>query len=304
MEKKPFRDLNTYLKESFGQRVYKISIDAGFGCPNREGGGTGCIYCNDRGSGTGLMSKGAGIEEQIEQGMAALKRKYGNVNAFIAYYQSFTNTYAPADQLEKMWRPVEKYHEIVAISVGTRPDCINIQSLELLSSFNPKRRVFLELGLQSINDATLLWVGRGHKVEDFGKAVEMARPYPVELVAHIILGFPGQTDKEVIETAQYLSKLKVKGVKIHLLYVPSASSLRKLYDEGRFIPVDMDRYVDMVCLFLEYLDPLIVIHRLTGDAHRGELVAPLWSADKTRTLRKIEEELHRRDSWQGKLWMS
>lgn len=301
MQQKPYNDLKSYLIRVFGGRVYKITIDAGLSCPNRIHG-AGCIYCNERGSGTGLWEKGYNIETQIRIGMEGLRRKYRGIDGFIAYFQSYTNTYAPLQELKANWDTIRKFSEIKALSVGTRPDCIDPDRLNLLNDFSADYKIFLELGLQSINEETLLWIGRGHDVRDFTNAVTLAAKYPFHIVAHVIFGFPEQDIKEIIKTAQYLSDIAVHGVKIHLLYVAKGSRLADIYQKGAFIPVAREKYVEMVCTFLEHLSPAIVIHRLTGDAHRGELVAPLWSTDKAAVIREIENMLLKDRGFQGKYY--
>lgn len=290
MKKRPYRDLKSYFWDTFGKKVYKITIDAGLSCPNRDNG-LACIYCNERGSGTGLAKSGVAIEQQIERGIEGLKRKYGNVDAFIAYFQSYTNTYERPKKLKELWSKIRNFKEIVGISVGTRPDCVDKEKLDVLNEFAMDYKVFLELGLQSINEKTLQWIGRGHTVEDFTKAVALAKEYPFHIVAHIIIGFPEQDEREIEDTAKYLNQLKVDGVKIHLLYVAKNSRLERLFYDGEFKPIDLEKYVDFVVLFLENLSPHIVIHRLTGDAHKGELIAPLWSAQKAKVIKMIEERL-------------
>jgi len=293
MKKRPYRDLKSYFLEIFGKKVYKITIDAGLSCPNRDVG-TPCIYCNDRGSGTGLAKQGYTIEEQIKKGMDGIRRKYGDVDAFIAYFQSYTNTFASPEELRTIWSNVRKFKEIVGISVGTRPDCLDKERLDVLNEFSKDYKVFLELGLQTINPETLKWIGRGHQVDDFTKAVKLAKMYPFDIVAHIIIGFPEQNEEEIIQTAQYLNSLKVDGVKIHLLYVAKGSRLEQLYNDGGFVPIKRERYVELVALLLQNLSPEIVVHRVTGDAHKGELIAPLWSAEKALVIKLIEEELMKR----------
>lgn len=301
MNKKPYNDLKSYLAEIFGGRVYKITIDAGLSCPNRIDG-SGCIYCNERGSGTGLMTKGYDIEAQIRLGIDALRRKYKKIDAFIAYFQSYSNTYAPLLDLKKNWDTIRKFTEIKALSVGTRPDCIDIDRLNLLSDYSHDYKVFLELGLQSINEETLKWIKRGHTVRDFTNAVRLASRYPFHIVAHVIFGFPEQDIKEITQTARYLSHIGVNGVKIHLLYVAKGSRLEEIYQTGKFIPLNREKYIELVSNFLEHLRPDIVIHRLTGDAHRGELVAPLWSLDKTSVIREINNRLKENQSFQGRYY--
>ncbi len=293
MKKRPYRDLKSYFLEVFGKKVYKVTVDAGLSCPNRDKDSP-CIYCNDRGSGTGFAKAGLSIEQQLRQGINGVRRKYGDVNAFIAYFQSYTNTYAPPHVLKNIWSNVKKFDEIVGISVGTRPDCVDSESLDVLNDFSAKYKIFLELGLQTINEERLKWIGRGHSLEDFTNAVRLARRYPFHIVAHLIFGFPGQDEAEIVETARYLNDLGVQGVKIHLLYVAKGSRLEKLYNEGSFVPVDQERYINMVVTFLENISRDTVIHRVTGDAHKGELIAPLWSANKPLVIDLIEKELLKR----------
>ncbi len=299
MDKKQYNDLKSYFTKTFGGRVYKITIDAGLTCPNRINN-TGCIYCNERGSGTGLLKQGYDIEAQIRHGMEGLRRKYKKINAFIAYFQSYTNTYAPLSVLKANWDVIRNFPDIAGLSVGTRPDCIDEERLDLLNDFSDEYKIFIELGLQTINEETLKWIGRGHSLKDFADAVKLARKYPFHIIAHVIFGFPGQDISEITKTARYLSDLGVHGVKIHLLYVATGSTLSDIYKKGDFSPVDKETYIEMVCAFLEHLSPDIVIHRLTGDAHRGELLAPLWSMDKTTVLREIERRLIDENSFQGR----
>lgn len=303
MKNKLYNDLNSYLVEIFGKKVYKITIDAGLTCPNRVGG-TGCIYCNERGSGTGLMQKGYNIEAQIKMGMEGLQRKYKNIGGYIAYFQSYTNTYAPLDILEKNWAEIKKFKDIVGLSVGTRPDCVSHDVFKLLNTFTDSYKVFLELGLQTIDEKILAWINRGHGVSHFVEAVKMAKKYPFHIVAHVIFGFNGQDKNDVIKLAHFLSDLDIDGVKIHLLYVSKNTPLEKEFFEGNFIPISREKYVELVCTFLDYLKDTIVIHRLTGDAHKGELIAPQWSSDKAGLLKEIVETLKIKNSYQGKLWKS
>jgi radical SAM protein (TIGR01212 family) len=300
-KKKLYNDLSSYLKEVFGKKVYKISIDSGLTCPNRING-MGCIYCNDRGSGTGLFKEGFDIESQIKLGMEGLKRKYKNVEAFIAYFQSFTNTFAPITVLEKNWSVIKNFREIVGISVGTRPDCLSDDVVKLLNSFTSNYKVFLELGLQTIDENLLKWINRGHNVSDFLDAINRVSKYNFHVVAHVILGFMNQEQEDMINLAKFLSAHKIDGVKIHLLYVAKNSPLEKEYEKGNFIPISREKYVELVCTFLEHLREDIVIHRLTGDAHKGELIAPKWSEDKAGVLKDITDFLKKRNTYQGKQW--
>jgi len=296
----PYRDLNSYLKERFGTRVQKVTLDAGLTCPNRDGrvGVGGCLYCNARGSGTGAFSRGLSISEQLEEGMARLSRRYG-ASRFIAYFQSFSNTYAPVDALRALYSAALAFPEVVGLSIGTRPDCLSPEILDLLAEIARERLLWLELGLQSAHDQTLKLINRGHDVACFTRAVKDAADRNLEVVAHAILGLPGEGPEEMAATARYLGSLPVQGVKIHLLYVVEGSALEELYRSGRYRPLEEEEYVRLVADFLELLPPHLVIHRLTGDPHPEELVAPAWCRDKSRVLAGIREELFHRGSRQG-----
>ncbi|MCX7769560.1 MAG: TIGR01212 family radical SAM protein [Proteobacteria bacterium] len=301
MKNKLYNDLSSYLKMLFGKKVYKITIDSGLTCPNRING-TGCIYCNDRGSGTGLYAIGVDIESQIKKGMEGLKRKYKSIGGYIAYFQSYTNTFAPIELLEKNWSVIKNFKEIVGLSVGTRPDCLSDEVLNLLNSYTKEYKVFLELGLQTIDEDLLKWVNRGHGIAEFIDAVSRASKYNFHIVVHIIIGFMGQDREDMIKLAKFLSNLSVHGVKIHLLYVAKNSPLEKEYEKGLFMPLSREKYVELVSVFLEYLREDIVIHRLTGDAHRGELIAPKWSEDKAGVLKDIVDFMEKNEIYQGKRW--
>jgi radical SAM protein (TIGR01212 family) len=299
----PYRDLNSYLRERFGARVQKVTLDAGLTCPNRDGrvGVGGCLYCNERGSGTGAWSQGQSISAQLEEGMARLGRRYG-ASRFIAYFQSFSNTYAPVDSLRAIYQEALAFPEVVGLSIGTRPDCLSPEILDLLANLARERLVWLELGLQSAHDDTLKRINRGHDVACFTQAVEAIAARGLEVVAHVILGLPGEGPAEMAATARYLAGLPLQGVKIHLLYVVRGSGLEGLYQAGSYRPLEAGEYITLVADFLELLPPHLVIHRLTGDPHREELVAPAWCLDKSKVLKGIREELARRGSRQGSAW--
>ena len=300
-----YRDYNTYLKEIFGERVQKISLDAGLSCPNRDGtiSDKGCIYCDSRGSGTGAMiNRGLSIDEQIMESRKRLKRRYG-ARKFIAYFQSFTNTYAPVSQLEKLYDRALHYPDMVGLSVGTRPDCVDKEILGLLHSYQEKYLVWVEYGLQSSHDATLSKINRGHDVACFEQGVRMAKDFGLNVCAHIILGLPGETRDMMLQTARFLGRLPVDGVKIHLLYIVKDAPLAILYEKGEYQCLEQEAYVDLVVDVLECLPPGMVIQRLTGDAAEEELIAPLWAKHKSNTLERIRKRLEERDTWQGRLFL-
>jgi len=299
----PYRDLNSYLKGRFGARVQKITLDAGLTCPNRDGrvGTGGCLYCNARGSGTGAWGRGRDITAQIEAGIARLARRYGAAR-FIAYFQSFSNTYAPAARLRQLYDAALAFPQVVGLSIGTRPDCLEDDVLELLAAYARDRLVWLELGLQSAHDVTLTRLNRGHDVACFSEAAARAAARGLPVVAHVILGLPGEGPREMAATAAYLARLPLQGVKIHLLYVIKDSALARLYESGEYDCLTEDQYVNFVVDFIERLPPHLVIHRLTGDPHAEELLAPSWCLDKSRVLRRIREEFARRSTRQGSRW--
>ncbi len=296
----PYLDLNSHLRRRFGQRVQKIALDAGFTCPNRDGRVSkgGCLYCNARGSGTGAWAQGLNLTAQLRQGMARLKDRY-QTDRFIAYFQSFSNTYAPVARLQALYDEVLGFPEVVGLSVGTRPDCLEEGVLELLAGYARERLLWLELGLQSAHDRTLAALNRGHDVACFTRGVERAAALGLEVVAHVILGLPGEGPGEMAATADYLARLPLQGVKIHLLYVVRGSGLARLYQEGAYACLSGDDYVSLVVNFVELLPRRLVIHRLTGDPYPQELLGPDWCLDKARVLRRIREEFLRRGSRQG-----
>ncbi|MBU0986387.1 MAG: TIGR01212 family radical SAM protein [Proteobacteria bacterium] len=298
---KRYYDFNTYLRSLFGGRVQKITIDAGLSCPNRDGkiSTGGCIYCNARGSGTGAYAKGLSVSDQIIKGKQALSKRY-KAKKFIAYFQSFSNTYAPIGKLERLYREALAIDGVVGLSIGTRPDCVDEPVLKLLQNFAKKYLVWIEYGLQSAHDSTLDLINRGHDFKCFVQAVEATSKRGIKICAHVILGLPNEHRKQMLETAKAVADLKIDGVKIHLLYVVRGTNLAKLYDEGKYKCLSQEAYVNLACDFLERIPKDTVVQRLTGDPHPGELLAPMWSLKKSETLALIQKTLEKRDSWQGK----
>jgi radical SAM protein (TIGR01212 family) len=300
---KRYNDLNSHLRSLFGVRVQKISLDAGLTCPNRDGtlSTGGCIYCNTRGSGTGAYTRGISIRNQLLNGKKILAKRY-RAKKFIAYFQSFSNTYAPVDKLKRLYDAALAVDDVVGLSIGTRPDCINASILDLLEDYAKTHLVWVEYGLQSAHDATLKFINRGHDLQSFQSAVKTTRNRGIKICAHVILGLPGEQKHHMLQTAQKLAALGVDGVKIHLLYVVKGTRLENLYRQGNYRCLAQREFVDLVCDFLEHLPPDMVIQRLTGDPHPGELVAPQWAPKKSQTLQMIKGRLAARDTWQGKLY--
>jgi radical SAM protein (TIGR01212 family) len=297
-----YRSYNSYLRDLFGERVQKIPLDAGFTCPNRDGtvSAGGCIYCDRRGSGSGASSeRGESLDAQIVRGVNWAKKKYGAAK-FIAYFQSFTNTYGPVARLRELYGGALKIEGIVGLSVGTRPDCVDDAVLDLLSAYRENYLVWLELGLQSAHDSTLLHINRGHDVACFDRAVAQAHAKGLNVCAHVILGLPEETPEMMVQTARHLTGLAVEGVKIHALYVVAGTPLAEIHARGGYQCLEQEEYVDLVLDFLERLPPNVVIQRLTGDPMPEELVAPLWMREKTKTLNLVKKRFEERDTWQGK----
>jgi hypothetical protein len=283
-----YLSLNQYLRSVFGERVQKISLDAGFTCPNRDGtkGRGGCIYCDAKGSGTGAYESGKDIAEQMKAGISRAGRRYG-AKKFIAYFQSFSNTYGPVDRLEDIYKQALIGSEVVGLSIGTRPDCVDKERLELISRLGEGRMVWMEYGLQSASDATLARINRRHTVSDFIRAVEISRQYGLMICAHIIFGLPGEGRSEMEDTVRLLASLKVDGVKFHHQYIVENTELNRLYKAGKYKPITQKDYVEMVAWALVNLPKGTVIQRLTGDPPRDQLVAPAWSFDKIQTIAMI-----------------
>ncbi len=299
---KPYRDFNSYLRELFGCRVQKITLDAGLTCPNRDGavGYGGCIYCNARGSGTGL-SKSLSIRQQIERGKEILGKRY-KARKFLGYFQSFSNTYAPIEKLKSLYEEALSVPDVVGLCIGTRPDCVSAEILDLLAEYRKSHLIWLEYGLQSAKNETLRIINRGHSVEDFVHAVERTRKRKIPICVHVILGLPGETAEDMINTSKFLADLDIQGVKIHLLYVIKETRLHHMYKEGAYRCLDRETYVKLVGEFIAHLPPHVVIQRITGDPHREELVAPIWALEKRKNINLIHEYMRKHDLYQGKFW--
>ncbi len=302
---KRYNDLNTYLRSLFDCRVQKIYIDAGLSCPNRDGtiSTGGCIYCNARGSGTGAHRSGQSITEQVRIVKRHMARRY-KAKKFIAYFQSFSNTYAPVEHLKTLYDDALSVEDVIGLFIGTRPDCVDEPILELLQHYNENYLVWIEYGLQSAHDATLARINRGHDFKCFEKAVDMAKRRDIKVCAHVILGLPFEKKQQMLETARIISGMGIDGIKFHHLSVLKGTALEQLYNNGSYHCLEQNEYMDIVCDFLELLPEEMIIQRITGDPHEDELIAPLWSRRKSETLHLITRTLAARGSWQGKNYRS
>jgi len=301
MKQKRYRDFNSYLREIFGCRVQKITVDAGLNCPNRDGtiSTGGCIYCNAKGSGTGASARGISVKQQLEDGRLYLSRRY-KASKFLAYFQSFSNTYAPIEKLKELYDAALSVEGVVGLCIGTRPDCVNEAVLSLLESYSRNYLIWIEYGLQSAHDKTLAIINRGHDFACFRQAIELTKGRNIRICAHVILGLPGETRADMLDTAQRIAESELDGVKLHLLYVVRGTRMETLYCNGKYRCLEQSEYVDLICDVLERLPENMVIQRLTGDPHPEELIAPHWALRKAQTLSLIQETLEKRDSWQGK----
>ena len=302
---KRYYDFRSYLRNTFGARVAKLTIDGGFTCPNRDGRRSrgGCIYCDGRGS--ALRQQGA-LPPVTEQLRLAMERYRGSgAEKFIAYFQTFSGTYAPVERLGRLYDEALDFSpEIVGLSVGTRPDCVSDEVLDLLASCRSRGRVWLEFGVQSLHEPTLERINRGHSLEELLDAVERASSRGLDLVAHVILGLPGETPGMMRATARRLASLPFSGLKIHLLLVLEGTPLARIYRRGEVSLPTLPEYVRWVADFLELVPPTVSIQRLTADGYRDIFIAPEWARNKLAVLNAIDAELARRDSWQGKRSLS
>ena len=283
---------NKYLRYTFGDKVYKISLNAGFTCPNRDGtiGTRGCIFCSAGGSGDFAESADLSITEQIEQGKKRVKNKIKS-GKYIAYFQAYTNTYAPIEVLREKFYEAINHKDIVAISIATRPDCLGDDVIELLDELNKIKPVFVELGLQTIHKKSARYIRRGYELNIYDEAVEKLKKIKVNIVVHIILGLPGETKEDMLETVKYVCQSGINGIKLQLLHIIKGTDLEKEYLSGKVKPLEFEEYLDIIKSCVEIIPENIVIHRLTGDGAKKDLVAPLWSADKKRVLNSINKIL-------------
>ena len=287
-----YLSFNKYLKDKFGQKVYKISLDGGFTCPNRDGktGTRGCIFCSKGGSGDFAESKEMSITEQIESGKKKVEKKIKS-GKYIAYFQAFTNTYAPVVILRQKYEEAINHPDIVALSIATRPDCLGDDVLRLLDEMNKIKPVFVELGLQTIHQKSAKYIRRGYDLNVYDKAVRDLKKIGVNVVVHVILGLPNESENDMLETVKYVCESGANGIKLQLLHVIDGTDLAKDYEKGLFKTLEFDEYVNLIVKCVKIIPKNIVIHRLTGDGAKKDLIAPLWSADKKRVLNAINKAL-------------
>lgn len=285
-----YYSLNKYLRDTFGDKIYKLSLNAGFTCPNRDGklGTKGCIFCSAGGSGDFAESSSLSITQQIERGKERVAKKIKS-SKYIAYFQAYTNTYAPVEILKSKYMEAVNHKDIVALSVATRPDCLGGDVLKLLDEINKIKPVFVELGLQTIHERTARYIRRGYTLDVYDKAVSDLKKIGVNTVVHLILGLPGETKQDMLDSVKYVCESGIDGIKLQLLHVLKNTDLEKDYAQGKFKTLEMDEYLDILKSCVDIIPDNIVIHRLTGDGAKKNLISPLWSADKKKVLNAINK---------------
>lgn len=298
---KRYYSIDSYLKQTFGEKVYRLSLNGGMTCPNRDGtlGKGGCIFCSSAGSGDFAQQKSQSISEQLATAKKQIRSKR-NCRKFIAYFQAYTNTYAPVDYLRKIFTEAILDPDVVILSIATRPDCLSPEILQLLTELNKIKPVWIELGLQTIHSKTRHFIRSGFTLACFHEALESLAMCNIPVIVHVILGLPGENRKEMLETVCHVGNLHVFGIKLQLLHILSDTDLGHLYKESPFPLFSQDEYCELIADCLEQLPENITIHRLTGDGPKDLLIAPLWSKAKRSVLNQIEHTLKQRDTWQGK----
>lgn len=295
-----YYSLDSFLKQAFHEKLYKLSLDGGMTCPNRDGtiSTGGCIFCSGGGSGDFAADRMLPIEQQLEQAKKLVRNKFDG-SRYIAYFQAFTNTYALAEKLRKLFEPVIRRKDIAVLSLATRPDCLEEDKLQLLQELSAIKPVWVELGLQTIHTRTAELINRGYALACFDEAVQKLKSIGINVIVHIIVGLPGENHENILSTARYVAHSKADGIKIQLLHVLQNTRLCDMYRAGKFDTLAMEEYVNIVCDILAELPPDMVVHRLTGDGNRQLLEAPLWSGHKQRVLNAIHHQMKIRNLLQG-----
>lgn len=297
---KRYNQYSAHLKNKFGVKVYKVTLDAGFSCPNRDGAISkgGCIFCDDGGSFSQAHSNILSVEDQLLTGIETLTERF-KAKKFMSYFQAYSNTYKPTKELEKIYNSALKHPDVVGLSIGTRPDCVDDEKLALISSYKDDFYTWVEYGLQSIHNKTLLGINRGHDFDCFLRAYETSKKMGLNVCAHVILGLPGETKDDMLKTAEKLAELEVDGVKIHMLCALEGTKLSKMYEKNKITFMSEEEYIQTVCDFLERLPEKTTIHRLAGNGLKKNLIAPSWLGKKLDCLNQIDREFEKRYSWQG-----
>ena len=298
---KRFYSLDYYLKQQYGEKIYKISLNGGMSCPNRDGtlDTRGCIFCSAGGSGDFASDAKLSIKEQLAEGKKLVQKKHTG-QSYIAYFQAYTNTHAPLSYLEPLFFEAIEDPEVKILSIATRPDCLSPEVLELLGRLNQKKPVWVELGLQTIHEESAEFIRRGYTLDVFEKAVYDLTNIGIQVIVHTILCLPNETTEMMLETISYLNKLPIHGIKLQLLHVLCGTDLAKVYEDTNFYLPTLEEYLVLLGTLISHLRPDIVVHRLTGDGPKNILIAPLWTGNKRLVLNHIQQYLKEKDIWQGK----
>ena len=298
---KRYHSLNYFLRNKFGEKIYKISLDGGFTCPNRDGkvATGGCTFCSARGSGDFAGSRILSITEQFEDRKEMMQKKWKD-GKYIANFQAYTNTYAPVDELRRKYEEALAQKNVIAISIATRPDCLDDDVLDYLSELNKKTYLWVELGLQTINDETARNFNRGYDFEVFDNSLKKLQERGIEVVVHTIFGLPGETKEDMLKTVDYVAHSGAQGVKFHLLHLMEGTRMVKQYENGELQLLSKEDYIDLICEAVAMIPEEMVVHRLTGDAPRQSLIGPMWSLKKWEVLNDIDKALVDNNIWQGK----
>lgn len=297
---KRYHSLNYFLRNKFGEKIFKISLDAGFSCPNRDGtiSKGGCIFCSERGSGDFAGDRNFCIGDQFAEIKEMMNKKWKE-GKYIAYFQAYTNTYASLETLREKYDEALKEEGVVALAIATRPDCLDPNVLDLLEEYSKKVYLWVELGLQTSKDKTAKLINRGYNLEVFEEAIRNLRARNIDVVVHTIFGLPEESKEDMLNTVRYISKLDIQGVKFHLLHLMKETPLVKLYEQGRLSFLEQEEYIELICKAISILPQQVVIHRLTGDAPRQLLIGPMWSLKKWEILNAIDSYLQNNDIYQG-----
>jgi uncharacterized protein len=297
---KRYYSLNYFLRQRFGEKVFKISLDAGFTCPNRDGRVSkgGCIFCSARGSGDFAGTRDNLVEQFYE--IKKIMNKKWKEGKYIAYFQAYTNTYAPVEVLREKYYSILDLEDVVGIAIATRPDCLPDEVLDLLQEIGQKKYLWMELGLQTIHEKTAQLINRGYSLKVYEEAIKKLKERNIEVVTHAIMGLPGETKEDMLETVKFIANTKTQGIKLHLLHVMKGTAMARMYEKGEMRLLEMEEYIDTIVDAVELLPENMVVHRLTGDSPRELLIGPMWSLKKWEVLNAIDKSFIDRDTWQGK----
>lgn len=301
MQNNRFYSLNEFLRDRHGEKILKLSIDGGFTCPNRDGkiSTKGCLFCSERGSGDFTSYKKGNITAQLDEARLLLEPKWGKDRKYIAYFQAFTNTYAPLEILKQKYEEAISYPGVVGLAIATRPDCLSDEIIEYLAELSQRTHLWLELGLQTIHEETAHIINRGYSLSVFEETLKKLSAHHIETVVHLILGLPNETKEQMLASAKYISKLPLQGVKVHMLHILDNAPLGKFYKENPYELLNQEEYIQLIGEILAILPPDFVIHRLTGDGARKHLIAPEWTIHKKYVLNSMNSYFKNHNIYQG-----